>query len=328
MTSPHRHIRIADRVTTRLKLKQLRLLVAIASHASLVGAAREMNISQPAATKLLKDLEDDFDVRLFERTNRGVVPTVFGHSLIRHGRLVLAQISNAAQELDDLSEGSGGTVLVGTLLAASARLLPAAIHALHLARPQVTIRIREGTNDVLMPLLSSGELDLVVGRLPAYQPRPDITQEHLLEQSVCVVARPGHPLFARAELSWADLNAQAWILPPRDTTLRAQIDEAFLARNLPPLRDVVESVSFLTNRELLMGTDLLGVFPSHVVERELNAGLLRVIDSELMLTAGPIGVSYRREGGLSPAANVFLELLRGFAAAPAGPESNNSEENP
>ena len=70
MTSPHRHIRIADRVTTRLKLKQLRLLVAIASHASLVGAAREMNISQPAATKLLKDLEDDFDVRLFERTNR------------------------------------------------------------------------------------------------------------------------------------------------------------------------------------------------------------------------------------------------------------------
>ncbi len=86
------HITIVQRVLTRLKLKQLRLLVAIASHNSILHAAEEISISQPAATKLLKDLESYFNVRLFERTNRGVIPTQFGEALVQHGKLVLAQI--------------------------------------------------------------------------------------------------------------------------------------------------------------------------------------------------------------------------------------------
>lgn len=310
MGHEHRHSRIADRVSTRLKLRQLRLLVAIDRHASLVGAARDMNISQPAATKLLKDLEEDFDVLLFERTNRGVVPTVFGQSLIRHGKLVLAQISNAAQELGDLSEGYGGTVVVGTLLAASARLLPEVIMALHRERPQVSVRLREGSNDILLPLLSSGEIDLVVGRLPDIQPRPDIAQELLVQQALCVVARPGHPLFEAGPATLQQLGEQRWILPSTDTTLRRQIDQILLAHNMPALRDVVESTSFLTNRELLIGSDLLAIFPRDVISRELAAGLLREVPSELRLQPSPMGVSWRREGGLSPAATVFLGLLR------------------
>ena len=122
--------RRVERVLTRLKLKQLRLLVAVARHGSILHAAREMNLSQPAATKMIKDLETDFEVQLFTRTNRGVLPTVFGDSLIRHGKLVFAQIAHAAQELDDLAQGTAGRVVVGTLLAASARVLPMAIDAM------------------------------------------------------------------------------------------------------------------------------------------------------------------------------------------------------
>ena len=96
-----RHARIVDRVATRLKLRQLRLLVAVERHGSIQYAARDLNVSQPSATKMIKDLELDFEVQLFERTNRGVVPTPFGEVLIRNGKLILAQISNAAQELDD-----------------------------------------------------------------------------------------------------------------------------------------------------------------------------------------------------------------------------------
>ena len=111
-----RQNRIVDRAVSRLKLRQLRLLVAVGQYGSIQHAARELRISQPAATKLIKDLELDFEVKLFDRTNRGVVPTAHGDALIRHGKLILAQVSNAAQELDDLSEGSSGRVVIGTLL--------------------------------------------------------------------------------------------------------------------------------------------------------------------------------------------------------------------
>jgi DNA-binding transcriptional LysR family regulator len=164
-----RHNRIVDRAVSRLKLRQLRLLVAVGQYGSIQHAARELRISQPAATKLIKDLELDFEVRLFDRTNRGVIPTAHGDALIRHGKLILAQVSNAAQELDDLSEGSSGRVVIGTLLAAAPELLPRAIETLLDERPRVAIKVVEGTNDVLMPALFAGEIDMIIGRLPAYR---------------------------------------------------------------------------------------------------------------------------------------------------------------
>ena len=116
------HSRIVDRALTRLKLRQLRLLVAVGSHGNIQNAARELGISQPAATKMIQDLELDFEVKLFNRTNRGVIPTIFGETLIKHGKLIFAQVSNAAQELDDLNEGNSGRVVIGTLVAASTGL--------------------------------------------------------------------------------------------------------------------------------------------------------------------------------------------------------------
>ncbi len=310
MPQTSQHIRIAERISTRLKFKQLQLLVAIAEHRSILHAARQLNISQPTATKLVKDLEMDFGVQLFDRTNRGVLPTLFGEALVRHGKLILAQISHAAQELDDLNDGAGGRVVVGTLLAASAALLPEAIQRIHEQRPNVTVAVREGTNDVLMPALRSGDLDMVVGRLPEYRHRQEVLQEPLYDEQICIVGRRGHPVTGKKSVKFEQLSEIGWILPPQDTTLRRQIDKEFLDRNLDPPAAAVESVSFLTNRYLLTKTDLLGVFPFHVVEEEVASGSLVIIPSRLNLSSGPVGVSYRRQAGLSPAALAFLDTLR------------------
>lgn len=105
---PQKPIKIAEKILTHLKLKQLRLLVAIGEHQSVLHAANALNTSQPAATKLIKDLEADFQVELFSRTNRGMIPTLYGEALIHHGKLILKQITHAAQELDDLKELPAG----------------------------------------------------------------------------------------------------------------------------------------------------------------------------------------------------------------------------
>lgn len=304
------HIKFVDRVSTRLKLKQLRLLVAIDNNRSILHAARDLNMSQPSATKLLKDLELDFGVKLFERTNRGTIPTDYGKTLVRHGKLILAQISFAAQELDDLSAGSGGRVVVGTLLAASAMLLPNAIEQVEQQRPNVSIIVKDGTNDVLIPLLRSGEIDLVVGRLPEYRHREEVVQEALLDEQICILARPGHRLCQKPSVTFQDLVDCKWILPPRETTLRRQIDKEFLDRGYEPPANPVESISFLTNRSLLMNTDMLGLAPLHAVQHEISRGDIAAVPVKLKTAAGPIGVTYRRESGLSPAAAAFLAQLR------------------
>ncbi|WP_146344878.1 LysR substrate-binding domain-containing protein [Phaeobacter marinintestinus] len=310
MTVPSRHTRIIDRVITRLKFKQLRLLVAVGDHGNIQNAAREMNVSQPAATKMIKDLELDFEVQLFERTNRGVIPTAFGDALIRHGKLIFAQVSNAAQELDDLVEGNSGRVVIGTLLAASSRLLPMAIERVLTDRPRIAIKVVEGTNDVLMPDLHAGDIDLVVGRLSTHRHRSNLVQEKLFDERIVAVVGPDHPLVGVLDVSFQMLQPFGWILPPTETSLRREIDRFFLAQDqyVPP--SALESVSYLTNRRLLQSRNFIGVMPAHVAAQDISGGALQRLDWSVPFGEGPVGVSYRQQGQLSPAGLAVLQALR------------------
>jgi DNA-binding transcriptional LysR family regulator len=308
-----RHTRIVERVLTRLKLKQLRLLVAVGKHRSIQNAAAEMNISQPAATKMIKDLELDFEVQLFERTNRGVVPTVFGETLIRHGKLIFAQVGNAAQELDDLMEGSSGRVVIGTLLAASPRLLPIAVERTMAERPNLALKIIEGTNEVLMPALRSGEIDLVVGRLPTHRHRDEITQEKLFDECIVAVVGPQHPLAGQPGLHFEDLKPYGWIMPPLETTLRRQMDRFFVDRDQFHPPTIFESLSYLTNRAILQHRDLISLLPAHVPEQDIASGTLARLDWTVPFGSGPVGVSHRGIDRLSPAGAEVLAALKAAA---------------
>ena len=308
-----KHSRIVDRALTRLKLRQLRLLVAVGNHGSIQNAARELGISQPAATKMIQDLEIDFEVTLFTRTNRGVVPTVFGDTLIRHGKLIFAQVSNAAQELDDLNEGNSGRVVVGTLLAASTKLLPAAIATVLRDRPKIAIKIVEATNEVLMPALLSGEIDLVVGRLPSHRYRDKLQQEKLFDDRVTAVVGNDHPLAQIKSLPFDQVKPFGWILPPVETTLRRQIDQFFIGQDqyAPPF--AIESVSYLANRAMLQSSDWIGLMPAEVVQQDVDNGYLTALDWGVPFGQSPIGLTYRRDNSLSPAGYAFKDALHDAA---------------
>ncbi|MFV0492747.1 MAG: LysR substrate-binding domain-containing protein [Pseudorhodobacter sp.] len=312
MTGPQRRI---VQAMERLKLRQIRLLVAVADHRSILHAARAMNISQPAATTLIKDLEADLQSALFNRTNRGVVPTPLGDSLIRNGRLILNQMGRAAQELTELRDGTGGRLAVGTLLAGSATLLPHAILRAQQGRPNLHVKVSVGTNEQLMPALRAGELDMVVGRLSSYRYRQEVVQEPLYSGTIVGVCRPGHPICARGAVTLDALRSYGWILPPPDTTLRRQVEQMFSDCRLPLPVSTIESVDFLTNRRLLADSDLIGILPDHISDPDIAAGILARIDWDVPIPHVAIGVSYLGEDTLTPAAAVFLDALRAEGAA-------------
>ena len=309
-----RHTRIVERVQSRLKFNQLKLIIAVGKHSNIRNAARELNISQPAATKIIKDMEIDFEVKLFDRTNRGVVPTVFGEALIRHGKLIFSQVANAAQELHDLSEGNSGRVVVGTLLAASPQLLPLAIEKLTERRPRVAIKIIEGTNEALMPNLRAGEIDMIVGRLPVHRHRDEIVQEKLLDEQILAVVGPQHPL-AKARIQTFDqLKSLGWIIPPIETSLRRQLDQFFISQGSFAPNFSLESVSYLANRSLLQSHDLISLMPSQVPAYDIRNGNLCALNWTVPFGSGPVGVSYHRKAEISPAGKSLLNALKEAAS--------------
>lgn len=302
-------------LASRISLRQLRVIAAIGDHGSIRLAAQSVNVTQPTATKALKEAEAALGAQLFTRTNRGVVPTAIGEAVCRRARLVLAEVRQAAEEVSDLKEGLGGRVSVGSLLAASARLLPEAIARLRRARPKVSVHVVEGTNDVLMPALRMGQLDLVVGRLSEFRERSALRQEVLYDEITCLAVRPGHPILGRPAPTLRDTLDWDFILPRPETTLRRQLEKAFHDEGLEPPAARIESVSVLTNRHLAMETDAISVWPHQVVRRDLLDGLLVRLPLQLWQASGPVGVSLRASGPTSPVAAAMLEELRSVAAA-------------
>ena len=295
----------------RLKLRQLRLLIAIADEGTVLKGALTLNIAQPAATKTVKELEDALGVQLFDRTSRGVTPTDYGQVLISHARLILTQLRHAGEDLQSLEEGLTGRVHVGTLLAASSSLLPRALVRLHERRPGIAVSVAEGTIDRLMPALRTGDLDVVLGRLPEFREREQLQQELLYHDKVVIVVRSGHPLAGLKAPTLADLIDHDWVMPPPQTTLRRQIDQAFRKAGLEPPRATIESVSILTNHQLLASTDMVGAMPYQV-----GAGLtgLGILPLTLEGTGSRIGATTHASVEPSAAARCFMGLIREVAA--------------
>ena len=111
-------------IRARLKTRQLLLLLAMEEEGNIHRAAQALNMTQPAASKLLKDLEDALGVALFERLPRGMRPTWYGETMIRHARMALANLSQAHDEIEALKSGHFGQVSVGAITTPGLTLLP------------------------------------------------------------------------------------------------------------------------------------------------------------------------------------------------------------
>jgi DNA-binding transcriptional LysR family regulator len=297
-------------IARKFRLRHVELIAALYDSRSILKASKVLSLTQPTVTKALQDVESILAVPLFTRTNRGLEPTPYGEIFARHAKIVLAQLRHAAEELENLRAGYSGKVTVGTLLAASASILPDAIALLKKARPAVAISVVVGTYDILVPSLLVGDLDMVLGRMPEQGRSRALIYEEFYAEPICLVVRRGHPLARKRRIALRELGNEPWLLPLPETTLRRQIERAFLEANAPLPRNIIESVSILTNRALLRKSDCIGVMPYHVALDDVEQGLLSFLPVKLRSIDSPVGAILRAPGSLPPAASALLECLR------------------
>jgi DNA-binding transcriptional LysR family regulator len=236
-----------------LKTRQIVLLVYLDQCGSVLRAAEATGMTQPAASKLLRDLEGTFGVPLFDRGARGVTPTWYGEVLIRHARSALAEISRAQDEIATLQSGSTGEVRIGTLLNPGTNLVPMAVARLKQLQPRILVTIDVDDSQPLIEKLLKGELDLMVGRIPGWRDVAELEAESLADERHAVIASTRHPFADRNNLRLEDLAGHGWILPSPGSPLRDRLLSQFMDRDLPAPNNVVESSSLpvITNLQSL-----------------------------------------------------------------------------
>ncbi|AOB32546.1 hypothetical protein AKI39_20145 [Bordetella sp. H567] len=292
-----------------LKLRHLRLLIALDDHRHVSRVAAVLHLTQPAVSKALAEIEDGVGLKLFERTPRGIMPTSYGECLIHHARRIDIDLSRARDGLKSLALGTSGSVSIGTLPAAASVLLPRALAMFKKQLPDASAVVREGSFDTLLPELRTRGIHLVVGTLMPSRSHGDLDEKPLGTKPLTLVARNHHPLARRKRLSWANLRDWEWVLPTMGSPMRQPLEEVFLAHDVPLPRHCLETTSTQLVRTYVSMTDAIAFMPSDAAYYFDEAGLLRALPFHLHGLVKPTGVIWSRDHPLDPVARRFIACL-------------------
>jgi DNA-binding transcriptional LysR family regulator len=300
----------ASRLLARLRFRHLQLLGILGRTRNLRLAAEQMHLSQPAATKILGDIEEMFEAQLFERLPRDMRPTELGELCVRYAATAVADLGKFCGEFTTLSKGGYGHLTVGAISASAAQLVTLGIREMLLRRPRLVIKLVELSSDQLAVWLEERKLDVMVGRLtePRHQALFDF--EALCEEPVWVVAGPSHPLLEQRPLHLADLRAWPWILYPRATAIRQLFEETFAAQSLAAPVGAVETPSIFSALELLQATDMISLQPRVAVEKYVQKGLLGHLPVEIDRRMSSFGTVTRKDEEPAQPVQEFVGVLR------------------
>lgn len=298
----------------QVKTRHLTTFLEIARHGSVGRAAAALNVSQPAVTRTLRELEDELDCALVERDGRGIRLTAAGQEFRRHAGTSLAALRQGIDAVRRVTADESPPLRVGALPTVSARIMPPAVSSL-LQASDARLVIVTGENAVLLDQLTRGELDVVVGRLAAPERMVGLTFEHLYSEQVVFVVRRGHPLMETATFDFSALRSFPVIMPTRSAIIRPFVDRLLIAHGLGDLRARIESVSDSFGRAFLRESDAIWIISQGVVANEIAAGTLARLPIDTSDTRGAVGITLRADREPSPVLDLFTRVLRELAAS-------------
>ena len=242
-----------------MRIQQLQLLLTLARTGSMRAAAVEMNVTQPALTKALRQLEEEFGTTLVVRSPKGVRLAPAGEMLAARAATVIRELERAREELAALSCNTQTTLSVGISPAAALMLAANTVAAFKSRWPQVRVRLIDALYPTALQQLRSGELDLALGPLPSAGIGRDLQARALIDSPSVIVAKKGHRLMGARRLS--ELSGATWLLSGPRLGPGDPVHLGFEQRALPPPRVTVECESFSTLLAVLPSMDTLALVP-------------------------------------------------------------------
>lgn len=220
------------------------------------------------------------------------------------------ELRQGIYEINALQFKDVSTITIGSMPLARMTILPKSILRFDERHPDVNIKVTEGPYTDLLHHLRQGDIDIILGALRYPTPADDVIQEELWAPPLSVIARQDHPLLNQPNISAAELAQYAWVVPANGTPTRQAFEDIFNEVKVALPSRLVESSSQILIRELLLESDRLTLMSAHQVEREINIGLLKVIDFPLEHTRRPIGLCVRKSWLPTVTQSHFLSVLR------------------
>lgn len=294
-------------VDRRIKFRHLDAFSAIARARSFKIAAEQLNLTQPAISKTLKELEDILGVIVMERSRSGVSLTPQGEIFLQFAEQSSAALRHGIRSIQG-SDAISSQLRIGALPSVASSLLPRAVIQLSEQNPNTLIEIHEGPHLDLTTRLRGGGLDLVIGRLGRPDTMVGLSFQQLYSEKVVVVASPKSP--ALSIQNPAEIAKFRVLYPPKDSAIRPLVARHLIALGVPLFSNRIETASPAFGRAVtLSDPNTVWIISRGVVANDIKAGRLKMLDITLTSTEGAVGIMSRAEEIPSVASRRFAKLL-------------------
>jgi DNA-binding transcriptional LysR family regulator len=288
-----------------LTIRQLRSLAALAAGGSITAAAGRMNLTQPAVTQQLRNLQGLAGLPLVQRTGEGMRLTVAGQELLALCQRIEASIATCELSLDAMAGRSGGRVFIGAVSTAK-YFVPYAIAAFSKLHPKIDIKLSIGNRETIRRAVYDYEMDLaIMGRPPS---DVDVDVRLIGDHPHVMVAAGEHPLTGRSNLSPSDLAGEVFITREMGSGTRLLMEGLFEATNLNP-KIGMEMGSNETVKQAVIAGLGIAFISAHTVASELDDGRLVTLDVKGLPVVRQWFVVRRKDKIMLPPAQAVLDFM-------------------
>ncbi len=297
----------------RLKLNHLTLITEIARHQQLSLAARALHITQPAASRLLAELEREIDAPVCKRHPRGLELTDFGQVLATRAHSILQELQNTQTELGELKDGLSGSACVGAITGGAIGYLAPAIEQLQQIAPKLKITANVAPSTQLIKGLQSGEFDFVLARSQPWLDPSDYEISPVGVERLQLVTGKDHPLAHAKDIDLLELQRYRWVMQDTGLPVRQTIDQAFIARGAHPPLCAVNTPSLLMMIAMVKQTNFITPMAQEVVDLLISddtVGGLTTLKLKEQLQVVPYQLISRPSVQLSSAAKRLRDLVK------------------
>ena len=293
----------------RIRLRHLHTFVAVAQQGTLGRAAETLNLSQPALSKTLNELEQITGTRLFERGRLGAQLTLVGEQFLTHAVKVLDALNTAGQALNRKEGLSNDIVRIGALPTAALGILPSVIGQFHQQQKDITLQVATMNNTMLLAGLKSGEIDIGIGRMSDPELMSGLNYELLFLESLKLVVRPGHPLLQET-VTLSRVMEWPVVVSPKGTLPRQNAEALLQSQGCKIPTGCIETLSASLSRQLTVDYDYVWFVPSGAVKDDLRRGLLAALPIPTQGAGEPIGILTRVDATLTAGSQTLLSAIR------------------
>jgi DNA-binding transcriptional LysR family regulator len=306
------------RISRRLRFRDLEVFFAVVRCGGMAKAAAELGVTQPAVSGSIAELEDAFAVRLFDRTRQGVIPTIYGRTLLKRGLASFDELKQGIRDLEFLADPAKGEVRIGCPESIAGAILAPMVQRFCDDYPGIDLTIESvPTPNTELPELHARKLDVVLVYLSKPQADDpfgdDLCVEILFDDEAVIAAGTNSRWARRRKIKLADLLDASWVGTPRQTFTTTVVEQAFQASNLPVPKMRVMTFSVQVRVHLLATTDFLSAMPKSMLRINPECNGLRELPIRLPSPPFPVAIVTLKGRTLTPAVELFLDSLRMYA---------------